>query len=261
MAALVIFGVFGYATLPVSELPNVDFPTINVQANLPGADPETMASRGGDAAGECLLHHPRRRLDDLAQLARATPTSPCSSAWTAISTPPRRTFRPRSPACTRRLPRDMPQSAHLPQARSLGRSRSSSSRCSPTPCRSPRWTNMPRPAGAPSFPPSTAWRRSISSARRRYAVRIQADPAALAARQIGIDRPGQRGRQRHNVNQATGTLNGPTKNRRHPHRRPAQQCRGIPQPDHRLSQRRAGHVRRRGQGDRQCRERPLRQTG
>ena len=44
MAALVIFGVFGYATLPVSELPNMDFPTINVRANLPGADPETMAS-------------------------------------------------------------------------------------------------------------------------------------------------------------------------------------------------------------------------
>src|SRR3954469_22247463 len=44
MAALVIFGVFGYFALPVSELPNIDFPTINVQANLPGADPETMAS-------------------------------------------------------------------------------------------------------------------------------------------------------------------------------------------------------------------------
>src|SRR5665213_3098086 len=44
MAALVIFGVFGYATLPVSELPNVDFPTIVVSASLPGADPETMAS-------------------------------------------------------------------------------------------------------------------------------------------------------------------------------------------------------------------------
>ena len=39
-----IFGIFGYAALPVSELPNVDFPTIQVQAALPGADPETMAS-------------------------------------------------------------------------------------------------------------------------------------------------------------------------------------------------------------------------
>ena len=44
MAALVIFGVFGYFTLPVSELPSVDFPTIVVSAGLPGADPETMAS-------------------------------------------------------------------------------------------------------------------------------------------------------------------------------------------------------------------------
>ena len=44
MAALVIFGLFGYSTLPVSELPAVDFPTITVSASLPGADPETMAS-------------------------------------------------------------------------------------------------------------------------------------------------------------------------------------------------------------------------
>ncbi|HEY1638331.1 MAG TPA: efflux RND transporter permease subunit, partial [Rhizomicrobium sp.] len=44
MAALLIFGAFGYSTLPVSELPNVDFPTIQVSASLPGADPQTMAS-------------------------------------------------------------------------------------------------------------------------------------------------------------------------------------------------------------------------
>ena len=44
MAAFLLAGLFGYSTLPVSELPNVDFPTIDVQANLPGADAETMAS-------------------------------------------------------------------------------------------------------------------------------------------------------------------------------------------------------------------------
>ena len=42
--AIVAFGIFGYASLPVSELPSVDFPTIQVQASLPGADPQTMAS-------------------------------------------------------------------------------------------------------------------------------------------------------------------------------------------------------------------------
>ena len=44
MLAILIFGVMGYRLLPVSDLPNVDFPTIQVQAALPGASPETMAS-------------------------------------------------------------------------------------------------------------------------------------------------------------------------------------------------------------------------
>ena len=44
MAAFVIFGVIAYRALPVSELPNVDFPTISVSASLPGASPETMAA-------------------------------------------------------------------------------------------------------------------------------------------------------------------------------------------------------------------------
>jgi HAE1 family hydrophobic/amphiphilic exporter-1 len=44
MAAVVMFGVMGYRTLPVSDLPNVDYPTVQVRANLSGADPETMAS-------------------------------------------------------------------------------------------------------------------------------------------------------------------------------------------------------------------------
>ncbi len=44
MSAIVIFGFAGYRQLPVSDLPNVDFPTINVTAALPGASPETMAA-------------------------------------------------------------------------------------------------------------------------------------------------------------------------------------------------------------------------
>ncbi len=44
MAAFVIFGVISYRALPVSELPSVDFPTISVNASLPGASPETMAA-------------------------------------------------------------------------------------------------------------------------------------------------------------------------------------------------------------------------
>src|SRR5580704_2984360 len=42
--AIAMAGAVAYSLLPVSPLPQVDFPTINVQANLPGASPETMAS-------------------------------------------------------------------------------------------------------------------------------------------------------------------------------------------------------------------------
>ena len=41
---VLVFGAAAYMKLPVASLPNVDFPTITVTANLPGANPETMAS-------------------------------------------------------------------------------------------------------------------------------------------------------------------------------------------------------------------------
>ncbi|MFZ1910534.1 MAG: efflux RND transporter permease subunit [Burkholderiales bacterium] len=44
MVGILMFGVVGYVLLPVSSLPNVDYPTIQVTAQLPGASPETMAS-------------------------------------------------------------------------------------------------------------------------------------------------------------------------------------------------------------------------
>jgi len=44
MLGIVIFGLMSYQLLPISDLPKVDFPSIVVNANLPGASPETMAS-------------------------------------------------------------------------------------------------------------------------------------------------------------------------------------------------------------------------
>jgi hydrophobic/amphiphilic exporter-1 (mainly G- bacteria), HAE1 family len=44
MMSILLFGIVAYRALPVSELPNVDFPTIRVTAKLPGGSPETMAS-------------------------------------------------------------------------------------------------------------------------------------------------------------------------------------------------------------------------
>jgi HAE1 family hydrophobic/amphiphilic exporter-1 len=44
MSGILLFGFVGFRQLPVSDLPSVDYPTIQVSANLPGASPETMAS-------------------------------------------------------------------------------------------------------------------------------------------------------------------------------------------------------------------------
>src|SRR5436189_4095033 len=44
MFAIALFGAIAYRTLGVSDLPNVDFPVIQVAASLPGANPDTMAS-------------------------------------------------------------------------------------------------------------------------------------------------------------------------------------------------------------------------
>jgi HAE1 family hydrophobic/amphiphilic exporter-1 len=44
MVGIALFGVIAYRALPVSDLPQVDYPTLNVSAGLPGGDPGTMAS-------------------------------------------------------------------------------------------------------------------------------------------------------------------------------------------------------------------------
>ena len=44
LTAVALSGMVAFRMLPVSPLPQVDFPTISVSASLPGASPETMAS-------------------------------------------------------------------------------------------------------------------------------------------------------------------------------------------------------------------------
>lgn len=44
MAAILILGIMAFKRLPISDLPNVDYPTINVETWFPGANPETMAN-------------------------------------------------------------------------------------------------------------------------------------------------------------------------------------------------------------------------
>jgi len=44
MAALALVGIVAFPLLPVAPLPQVDFPTISIQASLPGASPDTVAT-------------------------------------------------------------------------------------------------------------------------------------------------------------------------------------------------------------------------
>src|SRR5262249_30491992 len=44
MLGIAVFGIVAYRALPVSDLPNVDFPTLNVGVGLPGGDPARLPS-------------------------------------------------------------------------------------------------------------------------------------------------------------------------------------------------------------------------
>ncbi len=66
-ASLIVFGIFGYRLLSVAALPAVDFPTIQITANLPGASPETM---GASVAGPI-----ERQLSTIAGITSITSTS------------------------------------------------------------------------------------------------------------------------------------------------------------------------------------------
>ncbi len=207
MAALVIFGVFGYVALPVSELPNIDFPTINVNASLPGADPETMAS------------------------AVATPLESAFSAIPGIDTMTSSSSQGRTSITLQfRLERDIDAAAQDVQTAISGASR-----------RLPR--AMPNPPTFRKNDPSaqpiffiSLWSNDLPMSKvdeyartvlanqlstldgvasvnifggAKYAVRIQADPAALAARHMSIQDLADAANAT-NSNQASGTLNGPS---------------------------------------------------
>ena len=208
MVALLIFGIVGYLKMPVSELPTVDFPTIQVSATLSGTDPETMASAvatplenqfstiaGIDSMTSTssqgntritLQFTLDRNIDDAAQDVQA-----------AIS------------ATLRKLPADMTTPPTLRKV---------------NPGDSPVFYVF---MNSPTLPMSTVTQYAEGQLARRlstvsgvaqvnvygsqkYAMRLRMDPDAMAARGIGIDEVAA-AVTASNVNQGTGTLSGPTR--------------------------------------------------
>ncbi|HEX7513339.1 MAG TPA: efflux RND transporter permease subunit, partial [Candidatus Methylomirabilis sp.] len=205
MAGILIFGFMGYRLLPVSDLPNVDFPTIQVTARLPGGSPETMASSvatplekqfstiaGIDnmtsssvqgAVRITLQFALERNIDAAAQDVQSAITGAMRQLPTNMPTPP--TMRKVNPA----------DSPVLFLALS-----------SPT---------LPLSAVDEYAETLMAQRISMVSGvsqvqvfgTQKYAVRVQVDPSAMASRGIGIDEV-ENAIAQGNVNLPTGNLDG-----------------------------------------------------
>jgi HAE1 family hydrophobic/amphiphilic exporter-1 len=205
MSAIVIFGVAGFRLLPVSQLPNVDFPTIQVSATLPGASPETMASAvatplekqfstiagidsmtsiSGQGATQITIQFALDRdIDAAAQDVNSAIASAARNLPATMSTPP--SFRKVNPA-------DFPvyylalTSDVLPLS---------------------EVNEYAETFLAQRISTISGVAQVLVYGQQKYAVRVQVDPNKLAARGVGINEVEQAIAQA-NVNLPTGTLYG-----------------------------------------------------
>jgi HAE1 family hydrophobic/amphiphilic exporter-1 len=205
MTGILIFGVASYRLLPVSTLPSVDFPTIQVTGELPGASPETMAS----AVATVL----ERQFSTIAGIDEMSSVSGQGITRITIQFA---------------LDRDIDAAAQ-----DVNSAIASAGRQLPATMPAPPSFRKVNPADFPVYylaltsqtlPLSTvneyaetnlAQRISTISGvaqvqvfgQQKYAVRVQIDPNALAARGVGINEVEQAVSQA-NVNLPTGTLYG-----------------------------------------------------
>ena len=206
MGALLLFGTLAYQRLPVSDLPNVDFPTILVTAALPGASPETMASSVATPL--------ERQFTTIAGLDSMVSSSGLGLTQITL---------------TFTLDRNIDAAAQDVQA-SITKAASLLPKDMPTPPSYQKVNPADQPVlylalSSPTLPLFTvdeyaetfiAQRISTVSGvaqvqvfgSQKAAVRVQLDPDALASRGIGIDEVVQAVGQG-NVNLPTGTLYGP----------------------------------------------------
>ncbi|MEO8803469.1 MAG: efflux RND transporter permease subunit [Rudaea sp.] len=208
MVGILVFGIAAYRLLPVSDLPNVDFPTIQVTASLPGASPETMAAAVATPLEKQFSSIPA--LDSM--------TSDSGLGQTQIT-------------LQFALDRNIDAAAlDVQSAISLA-----SKQLPPTMTTPPSFRKV-NPADAPIFyvgmtsttlPLSKVdeYAESLLAQRlsmvngvalvnvygsAKYAVRIDLDPGAMASRGIGIDQV-EKAVASGNVNLPTGTLYGSTR--------------------------------------------------
>jgi HAE1 family hydrophobic/amphiphilic exporter-1 len=207
--SILMFGIVAYRALPVSDLPAVDFPTIQVSAGLPGASPETMAAS---------VATPLEK--QFATIAGVTSISSTNSQGSTNIT----------------LQFDLNRSIDA-AAQDVQSMISRASRSLPPDMPSPPSFRKVNPADSPvlfltlssdTLPLSVvdryaenvlAQRLSMASGvaqvnvygAQKYAVRVDVDPTQLASRQLGIGEVA-RAIDAANSNRPTGTLYGPERN-------------------------------------------------
>ncbi|HWP45984.1 MAG TPA: efflux RND transporter permease subunit [Candidatus Limnocylindrales bacterium] len=208
MMSFLLFGIAGYQLLPVSDLPNVDFPTILVTASLPGASPETMAASVATPL--------ERQFSTIAGLDSMTSTNTLGSTQITLQF---------------NLSRDIDAAAQDVQA-AIAQTAPQLPQNMPSPPSYRKVNPADQPIlylalSSPTLPLSTvneyadtfiAQRVSMISGvaqvqvfgSQKYAVRIQLDPKALASRAIGINEVAN-AIQEGNANLPTGMLSGPQK--------------------------------------------------
>jgi HAE1 family hydrophobic/amphiphilic exporter-1 len=205
MLGILLFGIIGYRLLAVSDLPNVDFPTIMVGANLPGASPETMAS----AVATPL----ERQFSTIGGLDSMTSTSglgmtritlqfalnrdidaAAQDVQTAIS------------QATRSLPQEMPSPPYFRKVNPAEAPVLFLAMSSPTLSLS-AVDEYAESFIAPRISMISGVAQVDVHGAQKYAVRVRLNPQALATRSIGIDEVAD-AVQRQNVNMPTGTLSG-----------------------------------------------------
>jgi HAE1 family hydrophobic/amphiphilic exporter-1 len=206
MMGILLFGVAGYRSLPVSDLPNIDFPTLQVQANLPGASPETMA-----ASVATILE---RQFSTVPGLDSMTSSSVRGNTSITMQFVLDRNIDAASQdtqnaiaAVVRRLPVNMPAPPSVQKVNPADQPILFMGLNSQT--ISPR--NVDEYAEimiAPAISSINGVSQVNVFGTAKYAVHVQLDPSKLASYGIGIDEV-EASIQRHNVNLPSGTLWGP----------------------------------------------------
>ena len=205
MIAILLFGVLGHRQLAVSDLPNVDFPTIQVTAALPGASPETMASSVATPL--------EKQFTTIAGLDSMTSTSSLGNAQITLQFNLNRNIDSAAldvqtaiSAASNQLPPDLPSPPTFKKVNPADQAIFALAVTSPTlPLYEVDKYAENFIAEQISEIPGVAQVNVSGGA--KYAVRVDVNPQAMASRQIGIDEVTQ-AIQTANVNMPMGTLSG-----------------------------------------------------